>query len=306
LASGSVTASVSPDLGFVVISPNSGSTFTGSLNITGSVSASIFRGDGSGLFNISISNLALDSSKIFTGSVTASVHADGYFRVFDATGSVASEFSGSLYVSESAYARFFVGDGSQLTNVQAAAAPLIASASVTASVADGQRFIVKSAASGSQFTGSINVSGSISASLFRGDGSALFNIPLDALEGLQLDRIQSGSSTAIISNQLLVNVPVSSSLFRGDGSGLFNIPLSSLENLQLSKINSGSFQAEISPNKGLQVNTSASIAGNLNVTGGLFVTGGNIVAATGSGFVGDGSGLTNITIANLAFETALL
>ena len=231
LASGSVTASVSPDFGFRVISSDSGSQFTGSINVTGSVSASLFRGDGSGLFNISISNLALDSSKIFTGSVTASVYADGYFRVFDATGSVDSEFSGSVYVSESVYANFFIGDGSQLTNVQAAAAPLIASGSATASVADGLRFRVVSAASGSQFTGSVNISGSVSASLFRGDGSGLFNIPLEALDNLELDRIQSGSSTAIITNQLLVNVPVSASLFRGDGSGLFNIPAESLEDL---------------------------------------------------------------------------
>ncbi len=38
----------------------------------------------------------------------------------------------------------------------------------------------------------------------------------------------------------------------------------------------------------------------------MFVTGGNFVAASGSGFIGDGSGLTNITIANLAFETSIM
>ena len=187
ITSGSVTASVDPFEGFVVTSLDSGSTFTGSVDVSGSLTVvgGIITGDGSGITNIDLANLSIDASSIFTGSVTASVKEDGRFIVEDSTNGVKSEFSGSIFVSESVIARAFIGDGSQITNVQAAASPKIASGSATASVASGDFFIVN-AGSGSQFTGSVDISGSISASLYIGDGGGLVNIPLDALEDLQL------------------------------------------------------------------------------------------------------------------------
>ena len=94
-----------------------------------------------------MANLSIDASKIFTGSVTASVDAGGFFRVEDANGPIKSEFSGSVFVSESLIARAFIGDGSQITNVQAAASPKIASGSATASVASGD-FLIVNAGSG--------------------------------------------------------------------------------------------------------------------------------------------------------------
>ena len=51
-----------------------------------------------------------------------------------------------------------------------------------------------------QITGSLNVSSSISASLFRGDGSGLTNINASSIG--DIDRIKSGSATAIISPNL--------------------------------------------------------------------------------------------------------
>jgi cytoskeletal protein CcmA (bactofilin family) len=117
---------------------DSGSKFTGSIDVSGSITIDgIYIGDGSGLRNIDIANLAIDTSRIYTGSVTASVATDGYFRVLDGTtlNAVKSEFSGSVYVSESLYVnKFIFGDGSYITNVIAAASPRIASGSVTASV----------------------------------------------------------------------------------------------------------------------------------------------------------------------------
>ena len=311
--SGSVTASVNPEYGFRVESIDSGSEFTGSINVSGSVTISgIYTGDGSGLTNIDIANLAFDTTRIFTGSVTASVDKDGFFRVEDSNGPIKSEFSGSVFVSESVFARFFVGDGSQLQNVTAEAAPRISFEFATASVDSGTQFIVTTNATGSQigsqFTGSVSITGSITASLFQGDGGGLFNIPLEALENLELDRINSGSGVAVIDpDKLLVNVPITASRYDGDGSGLFNIPAESLVDLELDRIVSGSVSAIISPNKGLEVNTSVEIfSGSLFVTGGINVTGSDVVLASGSRYVGDGSGLTNINIANLSFETSLL
>jgi hypothetical protein len=157
-------------------------------------------------------------------------------------------------------------------------------------------------------SGAAIISGTLSASRYDGSGAGLFDIPASALKDLQLDRIQSGSGRAIVSPQELnVNVPITAALFIGDGGGLFNIPANALEDLQLDRIRSGSVEAVISPNLGLEVNTSVRIhSGSLTVSGSVFVSGGNIVAQSGSTFVGDGSGLSNINIANLSFETFLL
>jgi len=88
LASGSVTASVSPENGFLIISQESGSTFTGSLFVSGNITipsgSGYFSGSGEGLFNIPLSALNIDSlvaTKIATGSVTASVTPQFGFKV---------------------------------------------------------------------------------------------------------------------------------------------------------------------------------------------------------------------------------
>ena len=190
---------------FKVFSNNSSSSvdssFSGSVNISQSLEVGgIITGDGSGITNIDIANLAIDSSKIFTGSVTASVDPDGFFRVENLdpsvnSGSVKVELSGSLHVSES-----------------------------------------------------------ITASLYKGDGGGLYNIPLDALEDLQLDRIISGSATASISPNLglVVNNQISGTLFVGDGGGLFNIPADALQDLQLPQIISGGISASVEPTRGFE------------------------------------------------------
>ena len=63
-----------------------------------------------------------------------------------------------------------------------------------------------------QITGSLNISSSISASLFRGDGSGLFNINASAIG--DINQIKSGSATATISpnNGLVINVKTSISV----------------------------------------------------------------------------------------------
>ena len=72
--------------GFRVYSPELGSTFTGSLNISGSVTipsgSGFFSGSGEGLFNIPADAIeGLDQSRILSGSVTASVNPDDGFVV---------------------------------------------------------------------------------------------------------------------------------------------------------------------------------------------------------------------------------
>ena len=76
--------------------------------------------------------------------------------------------------------------------------------------------------SNTQITGSLAVSSSISSSLFRGDGSGLFNIAANSIG--DIDRIKSGSATAIISpNQgVRINTGVTVNDFLiVTGSGIF-------------------------------------------------------------------------------------
>jgi len=278
IASGSATASVASGDIFVVTTGATGSgqnvqfgsKFTGSVDISGSIKAQFILGDGSFITNVQ----AAAAPFIGSGSATASVQSGDTFVVTTgATGSaIGSRFTGSIDISGSVRAFSFSGDGSQLTNVQASAAPLIASGSATASVQSGIQFIVTTkgnfspvgANSGSYygaiFTGSVNISGSLSASRFDGDGGGLFNIPASALEDLQLDRIQSGSGRAIIDPlKLDVNVPITAALYIGDGGGLFNIPANALQDLKLDRVISGSVEGVISTNKGFEVNTNVRI-----------------------------------------------
>jgi len=316
IASGSVTASVSPNFGFKVLSKESGSQFTGSVNISGSLfvspfsgsiqlaSGSSYYGEGQYLRNIPRSALtedALISTEIKSGSITASVSPVFGFKVeTQFTGSqFGSQFTGSVDVSVSVKAFTFIGDGSQLTNVQAQAASRIESGSVTASVSPNIGFRVESPNSGSEFTGSIDVSGSIflnSGSFYSGSGRGLFDIPRSALtpDALLSTLITSGSVTASVTPQFGFKVEsslsgsqftgsifvsgsrgielTSGSSYSGSGERLFNIPRSALtpDALLSTLIASGSVTASVTPEFGFKVISSQS---GSQFTGSLFVSG---------------------------------
>ena len=338
IASGSVTASTTPDYGFKVESLASGSQFTGSINVTGSMvvtgsikafeftgslSSSFIQGDGRGLFNIPRSALtpdALVATLIATGSVTASVTPEYGFKVTSVasgsqfTGSVAitgslrvTTTSGSLILdSSSAY----YGEGTYLRNIPRSAltpdallSTLITSGSVTASVAPNTGFVVTSVVNGSTFTGSIFVTGSVSSDFFVGDGSRLTNVPSTVAP-----RIASGSATASIAPNtgFVVNTfsqfqAVSSSVFTGSGAGLWNIPRSALtqDALISTFIASGSVTASVAPNYGFKVEaleSGSQFTGSIRISGSAYVE-------SGSYFVGDGSKLTNVTLANLSIDS---
>ena len=304
ISSGSATASVASGDTFVVTAPKSGSQFTGSITTSGSIivgGGGRFAGDGSGLTDINIANLALTLNTLESGSYTASISETGEFKVFDSgiTGSVLTSLSGSVNISESLnVGGVITGDGSGITNIDIANLAIdsskIFTGSVTASVDPLGFFRVEnldpSVNSGSvkiEFSGSLHVSQSITASLYRGDGGGLYNIPLDALEDLQLDRIISGSTTASVSPNkgFVVNNQISGTLFVGDGGGLFNIPAESLEDLNLPLIISGGISASVHDTEGFRVYSPTS--------GSTFI--GNVTIPSGSGFFsGSGAGLFDI------------
>jgi hypothetical protein len=100
-----------------------------------------------------------------------------------------------------------LGDGSGLRNIplsalaeEVVAATKILSGSVTASVSPEFGFRVESTLSGSQFTGSLLVSGNVElyTGSFSGSGKNLREIPKSAISDLDTSLIFSGSATASI------------------------------------------------------------------------------------------------------------
>jgi len=257
IRSGSVTASVDPNEGFVVTSIDSGSTFSGSIFLS---SGSFFSGSGENLFNIPRTALvddALLSNLIVTGSVTASVATDGFFRV-QGTGSVTTELSGSVFVSGNIQLNSgsaFSGSGRDLFDVPLAAlsddaqeainaaasiqAGILASGSVTASVTDNI-FRVISTDSGSVFSGSIFLS---SGSFFSGSGENLFDIPRSALvdDALLSNLITTGSVTASVSPDGVFKVFASESV-KSEFSGSVFVS----ESLEAKKITADEFTGSFS------------------------------------------------------------
>jgi hypothetical protein len=310
ILSGSVTASVTPDFGFRVQSTEKGSQFSGSLFLSGSVflRTGSFSGSGRNLFDIPVAAISdLDTSKIFSGSVTASVSPNFGFVVNSvASGSI---FSGSLVVSGSSNFRMgvsasvFSGSGAGLTDIPFSALSQelfrIASGSVTASALPDRGFIVESAGSGSQLTGSVSISGSLfvraisgsiqlqSSSAYYGEGTYLRNIPRNALseDALISTEIKSGSVTASVSpnfgfivksaesgSEFTGSIDVSGSVtvksgsfFIGDGRFLNNITLANLA-IDSTKIFSGSATASISPTEGFEVNIHSRFDGSFIVS----------------------------------------
>jgi hypothetical protein len=106
IASGSVTASISPDSGFQV---NTNTSISGTLSVTGSIQVTdgasgsfsgSFQGDGAGLTNIPASGIVgLNLNQISSGSVSASISPDSGLQIN--TNVTATSFTGSLQGSAS-------------------------------------------------------------------------------------------------------------------------------------------------------------------------------------------------------------
>jgi hypothetical protein len=305
ISSGSVTASVDPNDGFIVVSEASGSQFTGSIFLA---SGSFISGSGENLFNIPQSALATDAVLIASGAVTASTE-DGIFRVTSLQSG--STFVGDVRVESGSV---FSGSGRDLFDIPQSAlstdAVLIASGAVTAST-ENDRFIVTSEGSGSLFFGDIQLS---SGSKFSGSGANLFNIPRAALteDALETNLIISGAVTASVDpNDGFVVVSEisgstfsgsvflsSGSVFSGSGRDLFNIPRSALtEDALLSAfIRSGSVTASVAPDEGFVVTSLES--------GSTFI--GDVRVESGSVFSGSGRDLFDIPQSALATDAVLI
>jgi hypothetical protein len=214
-------------------------TFTSSYT-TGSFTGS-FIGDGSGLYNIPASGVTgLQLNKITSGSVSASISPDRGLEIntdvyIDGTLTAKElyiNYISSSVLYESGSTKF--GDTLDDTH---------------------------------EFTGSVNITGSISL-----NGQPIGTGKLDEVT---FNTFTSSYTTGSFTGS-----------FIGDGSQLTNIPASGVTGLNLNKIVSGSVSASISPDRGLEINTDTTISGSLQISGSGFLNSHRILTDLDTGSMG--------------------
>lgn len=179
----------------------------------------------------------------------------------------------------------FIGDGSQLTGITIGSA--LASLSVAGSLTAGNTNIL-----GVVTATSARINGTVQAAQFVGDGSQLTGI-VATYTNLQSLATLALPTTDISSKNITANGTVTAQRFVGDGSGLTNLPAASQGNLSRLTVTGNSvFGGTLTLSAALS-STSTISAKSLSLTDTLSVT-----TATASYFVGDGSGLTNVSISS--------
>jgi hypothetical protein len=195
-------------------------------------------------------------------------------------------------------------NGAPILTAATLATDRIATTGVTASVSTGNTVFTVSSASIDLFkVTNTGTSGSFIGA-FSGSGANLFNIPASGITGLNLSQIASTTATASISAasgfQVNTNTEITGSLkvtagvsgsfsgsFQGNGSGLTNVPASGIVGLNLSQVATGSVSASVTP-AGNVFTVQSSSAALMTVSSSGYVS--------ASGFIGDGSRLSNVGI----------
>jgi len=183
----------------------------------------------------------------------------------------------------------FIGDGSQLTGISIGSA--LASLSVSGSLIAGNTNIL-----GIVTATNATINGTVRASQFIGDGSQLTGIQatytnLSSLATLALP------STDFSAKSLVTSGEIRGQFFVGDGSRLTNLAYPSQENLSRLTVTGDSTFGGALAISGSVTSSGTITAKSLSLSNTLSVT-----TATASYFVGDGSGLTNVTISS-AYST---
>ena len=117
------------------------------------------------------------------------------------------------------------------------------------------------------FAGDVNIDGSVTATSFTGDGANLTNLPIT--QALSADKITDGDMA--FTGSVDISGPITATSFTGDGSGLTNLPVA--DTLSADKITDGA----------------------MAYTGSITIDG----VITGTSFAGDGSALTNLPSAGI-------
>jgi hypothetical protein len=201
ISSGSVSASISPNLGLLINTSVSASSFTGSFtgSLVGIATSASFAYTASSAVNASASLIAVSASYAATASYLL-----GYISPFPFTGS--AQITGSLGVTGS------INSTGNITAVGTITAQTLVVQTITSSIeySSGSNIFGSQLTNTQTFTGSVNITGSavnLKDGTFSGSGANLFGIPATGITGLNLSQIASGSASASISpnNGLVVN-----------------------------------------------------------------------------------------------------
>lgn len=186
----------------------------------------------------------------------------------------------------------FIGDGSQLTGISIGNA--LASLSVAGSLTAGNTNIL-----GRVTATNATINGTVQASQFIGDGSRLTGIQatytnLSSLATLTLP------NTDVSAKSLVASGEIRGQFFVGDGSKLTNLAYPSQESLSKLTVTGNSIFGGALTISGAVTSSGTVTAKSLTLSDTLSVT-----TATASYFVGDGSGLTNVTVSNAFSNTPI-
>jgi len=295
IASGSATASISPDGGLYV---NTDLTASGNVSASGDIygvtgSFSHVLGDGSQLTGIDSGSW--DGQYSGSAGITGSLTIEGSgSTIFDVQGSVGQLFSVSdgllgtlMEVNDISGMPLFQVSSSGLIEIPVG--PLSCSGDIEVRHITASGDISSSAAStasfgtylgdGSQLTGVISSSYAITSSYSHYAVSASHEIIKEVSSSYADTASFAESGNGTFSGSF-------SGSFEGEGSGLTGIPASGITGLNLSRIASGSATASIAPDKGFEINTNITASGN--------ISGSSTSTASFGTYLGDGSQLTDL------------
>jgi hypothetical protein len=274
-----------------------GDSLTGSFDISGSVTGSRFKGDGSNITGVISSSYSLNagSSNNATNATSASVAQLAYAGTGSFTGSFSGQHTGS-------YTGSFKGDGTNVIGVvsasyaQTASFALFSIASgsgITQGAADA-RYVIRA---GDSLTGSFDISGSVTGSRFKGDGSNITGV----------------ISASYATNAASSNTATSASYATNAGSSNSATNATSASVAQLAYAGTGSFTGSF---KGDGAGVTGVVSASYALNAGIATTASSSLSAstaqvayTGTGsftgsFKGDGTNVINVVSSSYALSSS--
>jgi len=262
------------------------------LAVSGNVTAPYLFGNGSQLTGVVTSLGGNLAANINTGTYSL-YSSNGAVKVDDAlsvtgtvitTGGVLS--GGPIATTANVTANYFIGDGSQLTNLPAGN---YSNANVAAYLPTY---------TGNVAAGNVSAIGNITGNYLIGDGSQLTNLPVGNYSNANVAAYLPTYTGNVSAGNVSAAGNIRGSYFVGNGSQLTGISASLSGNLS-GNINTGIYNL-FSSNGAVVVNDGLSVTGTVTTSGGI-LSGGPIATTanvTANYFIGDGSQLTNLPAGN--------